>query len=140
MFKHVKSSLTTLGIIPLLLLLPALWGCNNTSTSTEEITSVHQATGIPRLVDLGADKCIPCQKMAPLLEQLKQDFHAEMGVEIIDVWKNKEQAAAYNVKMIPTQIFYAPDGTELYRHVGFYSRKEIIQKWAELGYPFEDNN
>ena len=36
--------------------------------------------------------------------------------------------------MIPTQIFYAPDGTELYRHTGFYGREEILGKWQQLGY------
>lgn len=133
MLKHLTSGLTATT------LLLALGACDNTGTSTE-ITPEALATGIPTLVDLGASKCIPCQKMAPVLEQLEEDSRGEMGVEFIDVWENKEQAAAYKVKMIPTQIFYAPDGTELYRHTGFYSREQILQKWAELGYSLGDNN
>jgi thioredoxin 1 len=39
--------------------------------------------------------------------------------------------------MIPTQIFYAADGEELFRHTGFYSREEILDKWHELGYEFD---
>ncbi len=124
----------------LVLLLLSLCGCNDNEQGGADTNLTPSATGIPRLVDLGASKCIPCQKMAPLLEQLEQDFQGEMGVEFIDVWKNKEQAAAYNIQMIPTQIFYAPDGTELYRHTGFYSREQILQKWTELGYSFGDNN
>ena len=38
--------------------------------------------------------------------------------------------------MIPTQIFYAADGSELYRHTGFYAREDILGKWQELGYQF----
>jgi len=136
MLKHLRSGLPA---ITLMLLLTTLWSCNNTNTSAETAPAAP-ATGMPHLIDLGASKCIPCQKMSPVLDQLKEDFRGEMGVEFIDVWETKEQAAAYNIQMIPTQIFYAPDGTELYRHMGFYSREQILQKWAELGYSFGDRN
>ena len=43
---------------------------------------------VPRLVDLGAGKCIPCKKMAPILEELKKEYAGRMEVEFIDVWKN----------------------------------------------------
>jgi thioredoxin 1 len=95
------------------------------------------AEGLPKLVDVGADKCIPCIKMAPLLDQLKVDYAGRMDVQFVDAWKNKSEAAKYGVRMIPTQIFYALDGTELFRHVGFYSRVEILAKWRVLGYSFE---
>lgn len=91
---------------------------------------------LPKLVDVGADKCIPCIKMAPILDQLKEDFAGRMEVKFIDAWKSREEAASLEVRMIPTQIFYAPDGKELYRHTGFYSREEILAKWRELGFSF----
>lgn len=94
------------------------------------------AQGLPKLVDVGADKCIPCIKMAPILDQLREDFSGRMDVQFVDVWKYREEAAKYGVQMIPTQIFYAVDGKELYRHTGFYSREEILAKWQELGYSF----
>ncbi len=99
-----------------------------------------QAEELPKLVDVGADKCIPCIKMAPILEQLKEDFAGSMDVNFVDVWKYREEAAKYNVRMIPTQIFYAADGKELFRHVGFYGREEILSKWRELGYDFSGSN
>jgi thioredoxin 1 len=100
------------------------------------LTTPGMATNLPKLVDVGADKCIPCIKMAPILDQLKEDFAGRMVVKFVDVWKYKEEAAKYGVRMIPTQIFYAPDGQELYRHIGFYGRTEILAKWQELGYNF----
>jgi len=42
-------------------------------------------TALPRLVDLGAGECIPCKKMAPILEELKKDFSGKLVVEFIDV-------------------------------------------------------
>jgi thioredoxin 1 len=89
--------------------------------------------GLPRLVDLGAGKCIPCKKMAPILEDLKKEYAGRMEVEFIDVWKNPDAGKAYGVEMIPTQIFYDASGKELDRHTGFFGRKDILAKWKELG-------
>ena len=104
------------------------------------LTSPSWASALPKLVDIGADKCIPCIKMAPILDKLKSDFSGQMEVVFVDAWKNKDEAAKYQVRMIPTQIFYATDGKELYRHFGFYGREEILRKWQELGYKFDSEN
>ncbi len=89
--------------------------------------------GIPRLVDLGAGKCIPCKAMAPVLDQLGKDYAGKLQVEIIDVWQDRSAAEPYRIGMIPTQIFYAADGRELSRHEGFMSREDILARWKELG-------
>jgi thioredoxin 1 len=95
--------------------------------------TIEQAKLLPRLVDLGADKCIPCKKMAPILEELKSEYEGRLIVDFIDVWKNPDEAPKYGVKLIPTQIFFDASGKELFRHEGFYSKEDILSKWAELG-------
>ena len=60
---------------------------------------------LPRLVDLGADRCIPCKMMAPILEELRREYAGVFEVEIIDVWKNPEEVNRFGLKGIPTQIF-----------------------------------
>lgn len=102
--------------------------------------TISGAESLPKLVDVGADKCIPCIKMAPILDQLKEDFSGRLDVNFVDAWKNKQEAAKYGIRMIPTQIFYAADGTELYRHIGFFGREDILGKWQELGYEFGPEN
>jgi thioredoxin len=93
---------------------------------------------LPRLLDLGADKCIPCRMMAPILDALQTTLAGKLQVEFIDVWKHQEKADAYGVRMIPTQIFFSPTGQELFRHQGFISREDILAKWRELGYDFNN--
>lgn len=88
---------------------------------------------LPRLVDLGAGKCIPCKQMKPILAELTRDHADQFTVVFIDVWENKAAGETYGIRMIPTQIFYAADGRELFRHEGFYSKKDILAKWRELG-------
>jgi len=100
------------------------------------IASTCLAEQLPRLVDVGADKCIPCIKMAPILDQLREDFSGKLEVKFVDAWKFRYEAASYNVQMIPTQIFFDADGKEIFRHTGFFGREEILGKWRELGYDF----
>jgi thiol-disulfide isomerase/thioredoxin len=76
---------------------------------------------LPKLIDLGAGKCIPCKMMAPILEQLKTNYVGKLEVEFIDVWLNPDAGKAYNIEMIPTQIFFGADGKELFRHAGFFA-------------------
>jgi thioredoxin 1 len=97
------------------------------------VTNAPAKAALPRLVDLGADKCIPCKLMAPILEELKKEYEGRIKVEFIDVWKDSKAAKTYKINLIPTQIFYDAAGKELFRHEGFFSKEDIRAKWKELG-------
>ena len=97
------------------------------------VTSPAATTRLPKLLDLGATKCIPCKMMAPILEKLKKDYAGRLEVEFIDVWQNPGAGKQYKIELIPTQIFFSDSGKELFRHVGFYGRDDILAKWKELG-------
>lgn len=110
---------------------PAAGG--DAAAGKQDAVTAEATVALPRMIDLGADKCVPCKMMAPILEELKTEYEGRMVIEFIDVWKNPSAGAQYGIKLIPTQIFYAADGTELYRHEGFYGRDDILGKWRELG-------
>ena len=110
---------------------PAATASANTKTPAETTAN------LPRMVDLGADKCIPCKLMAPILEEMKKDYAGTINVEFIDVWKNPDKAKEYGISIIPTQIFYDATGKELFRHEGFYSKEDILGKWKEFGINLE---
>jgi len=95
--------------------------------------SVQQSQALPRLVDLGAGKCIPCKMMAPILEELKNEYADSMKVDVFDIEKNPDMLDKYRVRVIPTQIFFDASGKELFRHEGFMAKNDILAKWAELG-------
>jgi thioredoxin 1 len=90
-------------------------------------------TSLPKLVDLGAKKCIPCKMMAPILEELKKEYKGKLVVEFVDVWENPKAAQEYGINSIPTQVFYDQQGKEFFRHVGFYSKEDILAKFTEHG-------
>lgn len=99
-----------------------------------------QPQALPRLLDLGAGKCIPCKAMAPILDEMKASFAGQLEVEFIDVWENTAASAQYEIRIIPTQIFFDAAGRELFRHEGFFARAEMLAKWQELGFEFQERN
>jgi thioredoxin 1 len=107
----------------------------STNTPVADVNKPSATTqeNLPRLVDLGADKCIPCKMMAPILEELKTTYNGKLQVDFIDVWKNPDEAPKYKISVIPTQIFYDSTGKELFRHEGFFAKEDILAKWKECG-------
>jgi thioredoxin 1 len=103
-----------------------------TAPMTPEPKQIQPAKTLPRLVDLGAGKCIPCKMMAPILEELKVEYADTFKVDFIDVWENPDAGKEYGIRLIPTQIFFNSSGKELFRHEGFFSKEDILAKWQEF--------
>ncbi len=88
---------------------------------------------LPRLLELGSDSCRPCQMMQPVLAALREEYPGKLQVDFIDVWKDESAGQRYGVLAIPTQIFFDASGKEIFRHVGFYPKDEILAKFKEFG-------
>jgi thioredoxin 1 len=89
--------------------------------------------GMVTMIDLGAKKCIPCKMMAPIMVKMEKKYQGKAAIIFIDVWEHKEQAQRFQIRAIPTQIFFDASGAEVYRHVGFLGEKEITQVLEKLG-------
>jgi thioredoxin 1 len=94
---------------------------------------VHQSTGTPRLVELGTSICIPCALMAPVIKELKTEYAGRLEVESIDTLTSPSAKTKYSAPFCATQVFIAASGKELFRHVGYYPKEDILAKWKELG-------
>ena len=69
--------------------------------------------GLPILIDFGADSCVPCKEMAPVLEKMNNKYQGQVIVKFVDVRKNPELAENFPVQLIPTQFFFKSDGSPL---------------------------
>lgn len=96
-------------------------------------SNAQRIAGLPRLVDLGSTTCIPCKMMAPILDELSREYAGQLQVVFIDTNTDPDAAKPYGIRLIPTQVFYDASGKELWRHEGFISKQEILDKWSELG-------
>lgn len=88
-----------------------------------------------RFVELGSDSCQSCKAMIPVLAELRAAHPTTLEVEFIDVWKHPEAAEPYKIRLIPSQVFFGPDGREIGRHEGFFPADAIRARFAELGHP-----
>lgn len=89
--------------------------------------------GMVTLLDLGSDQCVPCKLMAPILKKVEQDYKDRAAVIVIDVYRYPEQARRFNIRAIPTQIFFDKNGKEVFRHLGFMTEKAIVEQLAKMG-------
>jgi thioredoxin 1 len=129
----VRSALVSVLIVAAVVATVMAAGCQQASRSN----MTYPATGQPRLVDLGASACLPCIMMAPSLEELKKEYAGRLQVEFIDTWQNPGAKKQYDYVFCPTQVFVDASGKELFRHLGYYSKKDILAKWKELGIDLE---
>ena len=91
--------------------------------------SKHRVT----FIELGADKCLPCKAMQPVMREIAQKYKGTIQVVFYDVWKTPKYAKDYGIQLIPTQVFIDKDGEEIFRHVGFFAKDEIIKMLKEKG-------
>lgn len=66
--------------------------------------------GLPILIDFGADSCVPCKEMAPILVKLNKEFQGKAIIKFVDVWKYQELSQGYPISIIPTQVFFDRNG------------------------------
>jgi len=66
--------------------------------------------GLPIIIDFGADSCIPCKEMAPVLKKLNKEWQGKVIVKFVDVWKYPDASGDFPVQMIPTQFFFDAQG------------------------------
>ena len=109
-----------------------LLGCGENTDLTS--TSLKQAVsnGKPTLAEFGRGICIPCKEMKPILEELSVEYKGELNVVIVEVDDNVDLTRQFGIMMIPTQIFLDSDGEEVFRHVGFYPKEEIIVQLKKM--------
>ena len=65
---------------------------------------------LPIIIDFGADSCIPCKEMAPVLKKLNQEWQGKVIVKFVDVWKYPNASADFPLQVIPTQFFFDNKG------------------------------
>jgi len=101
--------------------------------SLADISQEIPVKGMVTLVDLGANACLPCKMMAPIMTKLEKDYQGKAAVIFIDVWKFPDQAKRFGIRAIPTQIFYDKTGQEVFRHEGFMSEKDMVGQFKKMG-------
>jgi len=88
--------------------------------------------GKPTLAEFGRGICIPCKAMKPILEELSVEYGDKLNVVIIEIDEHRELTNQYGIMAIPTQIFFDSSAQEITRHIGFWSKEEIIAQLKKM--------
>ncbi len=78
----------------------------------------------PVLVDFWASWCAPCRALAPVLEDLAEDFADEALIVKVDAEAERDLAARFHVGGLPTLLVFS-DGVEVGRVTGLQSRARL---------------
>ncbi len=101
--------------------------------NTEEDLKQALTSGRPVLVDFGANSCLPCRQLRPVLKEIGAEYSEKAKILVIDVYKYQKLAQEYKVLMLPTLVFFDSKGKEAFRSVGLMEKEKIVGKLKEIG-------
>jgi thioredoxin 1 len=88
--------------------------------------------GKPALYDFGRGMCIPCKEMEKVLTAIKSDYGDQVEVRLVLMEKHDDLFKQYKIMLVPTQVFLNAQGKEVDRHIGAWSKEEVVNKLKEL--------
>jgi thioredoxin 1 len=92
----------------------------NTDNFEEEVIK----SDVPVLVDFWAEWCVPCRMVAPIVEEISEDYAGKLKVGKFNVDDGTELASKYNVVSIPTLLLFK-DGEIVNQKIGAGSKQDI---------------
>ena len=85
----------------------------------------------PLVVDFWATWCGPCRAIAPIIEELANEYDGKIVVGKCDVEENDDLAMEFGIRNIPT-ILFIKDGVVVDKHVGASTKSKLQEKFDKL--------
>ena len=102
---------------------------NQTQITDEQFKETIETAGQPVLVDFWAPWCGPCRAVAPILEELAEEYAGKVLIAKVNTDQNQLTPMQYGVRGIPTMVLFR-DGQEIDRFVGALP-KDSLRQWLD---------
>ena len=130
----LKTAKLILLLIPILLTFLMVISCQSSEPNLDSIPLERALSdGKPTLAEFGRGVCVPCKAMKPVLEELSVEYKGRLNVVIVEIDDHLDLTRQYGIMVIPTQIFFDSSGKEVTRHIGFWSKEEMIAQLKKMG-------
>lgn len=86
---------------------------------------------VPAIIDFYADWCGPCKMVAPILEELANEYDGKLKIYKVDTEKEMELSSIFGIRSIPSILFIPTGGKQPMMQAGALPKgafKEIIEK------------
>lgn len=83
------------------------------------------------VVDFSADWCGPCKAIAPIIEQLSQEFQGRAVIGKLDVDRNKATTAQFGIRNIPAILFFQ-NGNMVHKEMAGTNKSALVNKINSL--------
>ena len=102
-----------------------------THTSDSEFKKDVLDSNIPVLVDFWAEWCGPCKMVAPVLDELAKEYEGKIKIAKVDVDQNQQVAGNFNIRSIPTLLFFK-NGQVVKQLIGAHPKTKLITEIQEV--------
>ncbi len=86
---------------------------------------------VPCIIDFYADWCGPCKMVAPVLEELSEEYKGKLNIYKVNTEQERELAAAFGIQSIPSMLF-VPMSDKPQMAVGALPKQSIEQAMSEV--------
>jgi thioredoxin 1 len=102
-----------------------------THTSDSDFQKDVLDSKIPVLVDFWAEWCGPCKMVAPVLDELAKEYEGKIKIAKVDVDQNQQVAGNFNIRSIPTLLFFK-NGQVVKQLIGAHPKTKLITEIQEV--------
>ena len=131
--KHHPMFILLLHLLILSVLLVSQQNSFSQSSTNPRFPKEVAKISLPKLLDFGANKCKACVEMAPILQELTEEYKDRVVVKVINFREEPQLTEANKIRLIPTQIFFDSTNREVYRHEGFMDKEQIKKVFQTMG-------
>lgn len=83
-------------------------------------------SSIPVILDFYSDSCMPCRVIAPILDDISNEYSNKIKVCKLNINEYSDVAEKYGVMAVPT-LMYIKSGREINRTIGLIEKEEILR-------------